>query len=118
MQKQKIIDIEKTDVLNKAREMKSEGYRLGQILALPDLTLMYCFVKDESLVTFRYLADELSSVESISGVYSYAFMYENEIKELFGINIVNINIDFEGSFYETSVKMPFRAAESKVNKDE
>ena len=118
MQKQEIIDIEKADVLNKAREMKSEGYRLGQILALPDLTLMYCFVKDEALVTLRYLADESTPVESISSVYPYAFMYENEIKELFGVNIVNINLDFDGNFYETAVKMPFRAAESKVKDDE
>jgi len=118
LQKQEIIDIENIDILNKAREMKSADYRLGQIMALTDLTLMYCFVKDENLLVLRCSTDDSSQVESISSVYSYAYMYENEIKELFGINIVNINLDFDGNFYETSVKMPFRAAESKVKDDE
>jgi len=118
LQKQEIIDIELVDILNKAREMKNAGYRLGQILALPDLTLMYCFVKDEELTTLRCLADDCTPVESISGIYSYAFMYENEIKELFGVNILNINLDFDGNFYETSVKVPFKAVEGKVKDDE
>ena len=110
--------LQKQDILNKAREMKSSGYRLGQILALKDLTLIYCFIKENELITLRYSADDSNPVESISSIYPYAFMYENEIKELFGINIVNINLDFDGNFYETSIKMPFKAVESKVTSDE
>ena len=109
MQEQEIIDIEKLSILNKTRDMKNAGYRLVQICALKDLSLLYSFEKDDKLMVLRFSAD-CESVESISGVYSYAFMYENEIKDLFGINIVNINLDFNGHFYETAIKMPFREA--------
>jgi len=118
LQDQKIIDIKKSDILNKTQVMKIDGYRLAQILALKDLTLHYLFVKDENLIIFRYSANCPDPVESISSIYPYAFMYENEIKDLFGVNIVNMNLDFEGKFYETSIKMPFRALESKVNDGE
>ena len=114
---QEIIDIKNTELLTKTRDMKNAGYRLATIFALKDLTLMYCFVKDEKQVTLRYPASN-HPVESISGIYPYAFMYENEIKDLFGIDVLNINLDFKGHFYETAVKMPFRAAESKVNEGE
>ena len=112
LQKQEIIDIEKMDILNKTREMKNTGYRLVQICALKDLTLLYSFEKDEKLVTLRFPAEEPDPVESISSVYTYAYMYENEIKDLFGINIANMNLDFKGHFYDTTIKMPFRAAEA------
>ena len=115
---QEIIDINKTELLNKTQEMKNTGYRLATICALNDLTLLYNFVKDEKLVTLRYSADCPDPVESISSLYSYAFMYENEIKDLFGINVINMNLDFNGHFYETAIKMPFRALKSKVNDNE
>ena len=113
LQTQEIIDIEKMDILNKAREMHQAGYRLVQMCALKDLTMLYGFEKDHKLVTLRFNAAPPDPVESISSVYSYAFMYENEIKDLFGIDIANINLDFKGHFYETAIKMPFRA----VNKE-
>ena len=118
LQQQEIIHIEKTDILNKTREMKNSGYRLVQMCALKDLILLYGFEKDEKLIVFSFSADGAEPVESISSVYSYAFMYENEIKDLFGINIANMNLDFNGHFYETTVKMPFRAPESMVKDSE
>jgi len=115
---QEIIEIEKPDLITKVRDMKNAGYRLATICALKDLTLRYSFVKDEKQVTLKYPADGPEPVESVSGLYSYAFMYENEIRDLFGINIINMNLDFNGHFYETAVKVPFRAAESKVKDGE
>ena len=114
LQKQEIVDIERVDILSKTHDLKNAGYRLVLICALKDLTLMYCFEKDEKLVILRFSANSLDPVESISSMYSYAFMYENEIKDLFGVNVANMNLDFNGHFYSTPIKMPFRAAESKV----
>ena len=113
---QEIIDIENTELIKKTRDMKNAGYRLATVTALKDLTILYSFVKGEKQVILRYPPSS-DPVESISGMYPYAFMYENEIKDLFGIEVLNMNLDFKGHFYETAVKMPFRAAESKV-KDE
>ena len=114
LQTQETIHIEKADMLNKVRELKNTGYRLVQMHALKDLTLLYSLEKDEKLVTLSFSAEGPEPVESIGSVYSYAFMYENEIKDLFGVSYANMNLDFNGHFYETAVKMPFRAPESMV----
>jgi len=106
---QKIIDIEKIDLLNKVVDMKNSGYRLGQICAvkLENVMLLYSFIKNGELTTFRFKYEAGETVESISWIYSYAFLYENEIKDLFGINVLNMNVDFKGHFYDTAVKTPF-----------
>jgi len=114
---QEFIDIEKVDLLNKTLDMKNDGYRLAQICALMDMTLMYSFVKDEDLITLRFNAGHPEPVESISCLYPFAYIYENEMKDLFGINIVNINLDFKGNFYQTAVKTPFRESLESDVKD-
>ena len=122
---QEIIDIEKMDLLNKVLDMKNAGYRLAQICATKfqnnqSFILLYSFIKDEKdekderFITLRFAADISDTVESIGWLYSYAFLYENEIKDLFGINILNMNLDFKGHFYETSVKTPFNP-ENPIN---
>jgi ech hydrogenase subunit D len=45
---------------------------------------------------------------SISGVYFSAFLYENEIHDLFGISITDIALDYKGKFYQTAGKFPFK----------
>jgi len=109
---QKMIDIEKVDLLNKVLDMKNIGYRLGQICAikLEKFVLLYTFVKNGELVTFRLNCEPGEPVESISWLYSYAFLYENEMKDLFGLNMVNMSLDYNGHFYETAVKTPFNPA--------
>jgi len=116
---QEIIGIEKIDLLNKTLDMKNAGYRLAQACATKagELVLLYSFIKDEKLTTLRFTIDGSERVESISWLYPYAFLYENEMKDLFGIDIVNMNLDFNGHFYETSVAKPFNPDESEVSRD-
>ena len=114
LQKQETVHIEKVDILNKTRDMKNAGYRLVQMHALPDLTLLYHFEMNEESLVLSFSAEGSEPVESISSVFSYAFMYENEVKDLFGVDFANMNLDFNGHFYDTTIKMPFRAPESMV----
>ncbi|MCL2320340.1 MAG: NADH-quinone oxidoreductase subunit C [Treponema sp.] len=114
---QQMIDIEKVDLLNKSLDMKNSGYRLSQICAvkLEKLMFLYSFVKEGKLVTLRFYAELEDPVESLSWLYSYAFLYENELKDLFGVKMVNMRLDFQGHFYDTAVKTPFNPANSKEN---
>ena len=116
---QKFVDIEKIDLLNKTLDMKNTGCRLAQICAVNDGSpvLLYSFIKGEELISLRFKIEASEPVESISCLYSYAFLYENEMKDLFGINILNMNLDFNGHFYETTVKTPFAPVESEVKQD-
>ena len=114
LHKQEIIHIKQSDLLSKARDMKNAGYRLVQMHALKDLTLLYNFEKNNELAVLSFSVEDAAPVESIGSIYPYAFMYENEMKDLFGVNFANMNLDFNGHFYETTIKMPFRAPESTV----
>jgi len=116
---QEIIDIEKIDLLNKSLDMKNGGRRLAQICATKSaaLVLLYSFVKEDRFTTLRFTIDAGEPVESISWLYPYAFLYENELKDLFGINILNMNIDFGGKFYQTAQKNPFTADEGGAKSD-
>jgi len=111
---QTFIDIDLHDLLARVQTFKREGYRLAQACASgrEELTLLYSFVRDDELVTLRLANTPPAPVDSIGYLYSYAFLYENEMKDLFGVNVVNMNIDYGGHFYDTAVKAPFTQAES------
>jgi ech hydrogenase subunit D len=94
--------------------MKSQGFRLAQICCtkLPEtLELFYSFDKDFELRNLRVtLPDASTAIPSISSVYWNAFLYENEIHDLFGIQIQGIAVDYQGKFYRTQVKAAFNPA--------
>ena len=92
---QEIIGIEKIDLLNKTLDMKNAGYRLAQACATKagELVLLYSFIKDEKLTTLRFTIDGSERVESISWLYPYAFLYENEMKDLFGDYVTDLYVD-------------------------
>ncbi len=46
-------------------------------------------------------------VPSISSVFDGAFLYENELRELFGIDVTGIGLDLRGQLYKTATRVPF-----------
>jgi len=126
---QQITNIDNFDLLNKVADIRNKGYRLVQICAVnsavnsPENTLtkpgkcmlLYSFFKDGDFFTLRIYVDAGEPVESISRLYSYSYLYENEIHDLFGINMINMRINYNGHFYETSIKTPFNPAQEKNN---
>ena len=109
---QKIISIEPGELVSRTAEYKNKGFRLVQIscTTLKEiLELSYSFDKEYLLENLRISLPRAAQgeVPSISGVYWNAFLYENEIHDLFGINITGINIDYKGKFYRTTIKTPF-----------
>ena len=89
--------------------MKNDGYFLTQICALKKekFDLLYSFEKGYEMTTFRVEANENDEIQSINKIFTYAFLYENEMKDLFGVKIVNLDLDFKGHFYKTTIKTPF-----------
>jgi ech hydrogenase subunit D len=71
------------------------------------MELSYSFDKDYDLLTLRFVTDTETELSSISVIYPYSFLYENEIKELFGVKIKSIMPDFNDTLYKISVKTPF-----------
>jgi len=69
--------------------------------------ISWAFAKDRELDTIREQITVGDAVPSISEFFGAAFLYENEIRELFGINVTGINLDLRGQLYQTATKVPF-----------
>jgi len=113
VEEQEIIAIKTSDLLEKVSEVEAGGYRLVQISCTrtDKLTVDYTF--DDTKYKFLNYRLELplknAELPSISGIYFAAFIYENELHDLFGIKIEGIAIDFGGKFYRIDVKQPFNS---------
>ncbi len=98
-------------LVEKVREKKQQNWRLVQIGAtrLPDqFQLTYSFDLESRLVSLRvHLPAANPRLPSISSIYGCAFLYENELHDLFGITVEGLTVDFKGNFYQTAVKFPF-----------
>jgi len=116
---QTIIDIQPDQLIAQVRQYRDKGFRLVQICCtkLPEtLELHYSFDLAFQFVSLRITIPNASVViPSVSGVYWNAFLYENEIHDLFGINVTGIAVDYQGSFYRTAVKSPFNPPPSGEN---
>ena len=70
--------------------------------------------KDHSLEPIRETVTPADAVPSISEFFGAAFLYENEMRELFGLNVEGINLDLQGQLYKTATKVPFSHAAVKA----
>ena len=94
-----------------ALEMKNSGYRLVQICATrteDGYELTYSFAKGYRLKNLRFEIAEETEIMSVSNIFEPAFLYENEIHDLFGIKINLIKIDYNGTLYKTAKETPFK----------
>ena len=110
--------IGKNDLVGMVAQLFAEGYRLVQIgcTTLPGAyELNYSFDKDYRFKNLRITAAPGEEVPSISVIYANAFLYENEIHDLFGVVIKNISIDYGGTLYRTTVKVPFSVENVKFS---
>lgn len=97
-------------LLELARQKKEDGWRYVQTLAVltdDGFDVQYSFMKGDVLEnhTIKGVTKE-DVVPSITGSFLAAFVFENEVHDLFGVNISDIAIDFKGNFYRVSQKEP------------
>lgn len=107
-QEYRAIDIK--ELVGVAASLYSQGHRLVQICCtrLDDgFEFNYSFDRGGRFLNARFICPDGSSVPSISLVYPNAFLYENEIHDLFGVTITDMAVDYGGTLYRTSVPAPF-----------
>lgn len=108
---QSIEPIDASVLQARAIAMRADGWRLMQICctgAGPDFELLYSFASKLELRGLRVtLAREGARLPSITGSYLCAFLYENEIHDLFGVAFDGLAIDFSGNLLKTRLKKPF-----------
>ncbi|HEX2959213.1 MAG TPA: NADH-quinone oxidoreductase subunit C [Chitinispirillaceae bacterium] len=111
IEEQKLITINASELVSRVDEMKKSNHRLVQICCAKireTIEVNYSFDKDYHFTNFRIVLplDNLK-IDSISSLYLPALLYENEMHDLFGVEVTNIAIDYNGTFYRTTVKTPF-----------
>ena len=110
IEEQEMVGIEKRDLVEMVASLRSSGYRLVQICSttLADRYEMnYSFDKDLRFKNLRFTVLPGEAVPSIGLIYGNAFLYENEIHDLFGITIEHMTTDFHGTLYKTRIPAPF-----------
>ncbi|HJK77577.1 NADH-quinone oxidoreductase subunit C [Methanocorpusculum vombati] len=98
-----------------AADMKAEGRRLVVITctaAAEEYDLTYSFARENDLRHYRMTVPEGTVIPSIGASYGGAFVYENEIHDLYGFTFTGMTIDFGGTFIRTSVPYPFKKKET------
>jgi len=100
-------------LLEKTQAARARGARLVQICAttLPgQFELTYSFDLEGRLENLRVLVPaDNPRVPSIASIYACSFLYENEMHDLFNINVEGMKVDFHGNLYNTAVKFAFGA---------
>ena len=115
--KQSYIPLDAADILEQAQTCKNAGWRFVQMLAVnteEGIDLIYSFMvpfddKPSKAEIVNYKVTKVNkemTIHSITDYYLEAFVFENEIHELFGVQIVGIAIDFKGNFYTLKQNEP------------
>lgn len=107
-----IYDLPLDQLLGEVQKLQYEDYRFVTATCANNndgsTDIIYHFDKDLQLRNYRVKVSNDAEIPSISKIYFCAILVENEIKELFGMNITNIAIDYGGHMLlsDTAPDMP------------
>lgn len=105
------VDVPLGDLLTRVQTLKHEGMRFIQLCAeFPEggIDLVYTFYDEtrDNALNLCVSLSENAEVPSIQGLYFAAFSYENEAHDLFGVNFINMKLDFGGHFFNLAETSP------------
>lgn len=106
-------DIEVSGIEAAAKGFAGSGCRLEQICATSKdgrTDLLYSFDTGTGLRNLRMTVPDDMTVPSITGSFWPAFIYENEVHDLFGVTFTDLKLDYKGNFFRTSVPTPWRTS--------
>lgn len=107
---QEFIKLDLKDITKESNARKENDWRYVQTLAVKvddGIDLIYSFMKDGKLENLKVCSvKESDVVPSISEDFLEAFVWENEIHDLWNVNFEGIAIDFKGKFYNVAVDAP------------
>ena len=114
IEEQPIVPVTADKLVAEVKALCEQGWRFVQIgvTGLGEiLEVNYSFDREQK---FRNLRLQLPAagarLPSVSGIYWCAFLYENEIHDLFGMTFDGLVLDFKGNLYQTAKPFPFAAS--------
>ena len=110
-ERQSVEEIPATALLEQVQLKKTGGWRLVQICCtrlVADQEVSYSFDRGGTLATLRVRVPIRDpELPSISSFYWSAFLYENEMHDLFGLTVNGMAVDYHGHLFTTLVPTPF-----------
>ena len=109
-----LIDLSPDLLPLKAVKAKSAGARLVQICAVNTdygYDLLYSFAQMYHFLTYKVPLKPDEEIVSISDIYQSASLYENEMRELFGVQIRHMKLNYKDKLYTIDAVTPFKKKE-------
>jgi ech hydrogenase subunit D len=118
-EEQPIATVTVETLVAEVKARRDQGWRLVQIGVTSlgeSFEINYSFDREQRFFNLRLTVPAANvRLPSVSGVYWCAFLYENEIHDLFGITFDGLALDFKGNFYQTAKPFPFAQATPGVS---
>ncbi len=107
---QDIVPVTASELFDTVAGLKEQGYRYVQACATKvanGIEILYSFDKDHALHNLRLSIADDEEVMSITSIYWPAFIYENEMQDLFGIKFKHMELNYGGRFFKVSTPTPW-----------
>lgn len=114
----KVTKDELYDILQKKCE---DGYRLAQICATAFEgynEVAYSVAKGYDMENYKIDLPLDEEIKSFSDIFPAAVLYENEIKELWGVKVVGMTLDYNNNFYRIEEDTPFKKQITVIKKED
>lgn len=104
------------ELVGAAQAYKGKGWRFAQCCASRNgddaFELFYSFVDDvtNEVANLRVCVTSADEIPSVGGIFPAAFMFENEMHDLYGLTVVDMNLDYRGGFYHLHIPAPMAQA--------
>ena len=111
---QEFVPVTASGLVEKVQDLLADGYRLGQMCCTKvegGFEIMCSFDRDHILLNLKLPVPESMEVTSITNVCWPAFIYENEIHDLFGVDFKHSALDYGGHFFKVSEQTPWNPKE-------
>lgn len=110
------------DELYKIMDQKyNDGYRLAQILSVAYEgynEVIYSVAKEYEMENYKINLPIDEEIKSFSDIFPAATLYENEIKELWGVKVVGMALDYHNKFYRIEKETPFKKQIKVIKKED
>lgn len=115
---ERVTKAELYDIMQKKYE---DGYRLAQICSTAYEgynEIIYSVAKEYAMENYVVELPVDEEIKSFSDIFPAATLYENEIKELWGVNVVGMSVDYKNNFYRIEKDTPFKKQINVIKKKE
>jgi ech hydrogenase subunit D len=100
-----LIVLEKENLAEDVNSLKAKGYRFAAMTCEQEgenYELTYHFALGYDMKNLRISSIRSEKVKSISAIYPAAFLMENEIQDLYGLEFEGLIIDYKGKLFLSS----------------